>query len=120
MGMAAATTIDAYIAAFPESTQTLLKQLRAAIKEAAPIATERISYGMPCFRTTKNLVYFAGYTKHIGFYPGAATITHFKTQLSSYKHAKGSVQFPLTEAIPNALIIQMTEFKLQEVLNKEK
>lgn len=120
MGMATAKTIDAYISAFPASTQTLLKQLRAAILEAAPQATERISYGMPCFRTTKNLVYFAGYTKHIGFYPGAATIAHFETQLSQYKHAKGSVQFPLTEAIPSALIIQMTEFRLQELLNKEK
>jgi uncharacterized protein YdhG (YjbR/CyaY superfamily) len=120
MGMAAAKSIDAYIAAYPASTQTLLKQIRAAIKEAAPKATERISYGMPCFRTTKNLVYFAGHTKHIGFYPGAATIAHFETQLSVYKHAKGSVQFPLTEAIPTALIIQMTEFRLQELLNKEK
>ena len=117
--MAAATTIDAYIAAFPESTQTFLKQLRAAIKEAAPKATERISYGMPCFRTTKNLVYFAGYTKHIGFYPGSATIAHFKTKLSPYKHAKGSVQFPLTEAIPIGLIIQMTEFRLRELINKD-
>jgi uncharacterized protein YdhG (YjbR/CyaY superfamily) len=118
--MAAALTIDAYIASFPAATQNLLKQLRAAILEAAPQATEGISYGMPCFRTTKNLVYFAGYTKHIGFYPGAATIAHFKIQLSQYKHAKGSVQFPLSEAIPSALIIQMTEFRLQELLKKEK
>lgn len=120
MHTAAAKTIDEYIATFPAATQNLLKQLRAAILEAAPQATERISYGMPCFRTTKNLVYFGGYTKHIGFYPGAATIAHFETQLSQYKQAKGSVQFPLTEAIPSALIIQMTEFRLQELRKKDK
>jgi uncharacterized protein YdhG (YjbR/CyaY superfamily) len=118
MHTAAAKTIDEYIATFPVATQTLLKQLRAAIQVAAPHATERISYGMPCFRTSKNLVYFAGYNRHIGFYPGAATIAHFETQLSQYKHAKGSVQFPLTEAIPSDLIIQMTIFRLQDLLKK--
>ncbi|MFM6953549.1 MAG: iron chaperone [Sphingobacteriaceae bacterium] len=120
MRIPAAATIEEYIANFPASTQTLLKQLRAAVQEAAPKATERISYGMPCFRTIKNLIYFAAYTHHIGFYPGAATIAHFQSQLGPYKHAKGSVQFSLTEPLPIVLIKQMTKFRLGELINKEK
>lgn len=119
MPTSAAENMNEYIAAFPAATQVLLQEVRAVIKQAAPSATERMSYGMPCFRTTKNLVYFAGYKKHIGFYPGAATIKHFEPKLVAYRYAKGSVQFPLNRPIPRALIAQMVAFRIHEILNKE-
>ena len=92
--------VDAYIAGFPKDTQTLLEQLRTAIMKAAPDAEEVISYQMPAYKYFGMLVYFAGYKNHIGFYPGAAGIETFKKELSIYKGAKGSVQFPLDKPLP--------------------
>ncbi len=115
-----AETIDEYIATFPLATQNLLKELRAAIHLAAPQATECISYGMPCFRSTKNLVYFAAYKNHIGFYPGANSILHFQPQLKGYAFGKGSIQFPLHTPIPVVLIDKIVQFRLKEIAIKEK
>ena len=106
--------IDKYIEGFPEETQTILKQLRSVIKEAAPGAEEVISYQMPAFKYSGILVYFAGFKKHIGFYPTASGITAFKDELSSYKGAKGSVQFPIDKPLPYNLIAKIVKFRVKE------
>ena len=107
-------TIDAYIACFPEETQLILQKVRKTIREAAPDATEAISYGMPTLKLNGNLVHFAAYKHHIGFYPAPSGIERFKEPLSKYKSAKGSVQFQLNEPIPYALIMEIVAFRRRE------
>ena len=109
-----AADIDEYISTFPAETRKLLQQLRATIRKAAPRAEETISYGMPAFRQHRVLVYFAGYARHIGFYPTGTGIAAFKAELSAYKHSKGAVQFPLDKPLPLALIRRMVQYKVRE------
>lgn len=111
--------IDEYIANFPEDVQEILEKLRTTIREAAPEAEETISYQIPTFRLKGNLVHFAAYKKHIGFYPTPSGIEKFKKELSLYEGAKGSVKFPLDKPIPYDLIKMIVEFRVQENLNKE-
>lgn len=118
--MAAPTTIDQYIAAFPEATQALLQQVRETIRKAAPAAEECINYGIPTFKLNGNLVLFAGYKNHIGFYPGAGGIAAFSKEIAAYKSAKGSVQFPIGEKMPLALIARMVKFRVKQNLEKGK
>ena len=101
--------IDSYIASFPEKTQQLLQQVRAAVRKAAPQAQEKISYNMPAFTLNGNLVYFAGYKNHIGFYALPTGHAAFREALSAYKSGKGSVQFPLDKPMPLALITRMLQ-----------
>jgi len=110
--------VASYIAGFPPATQKLLKQLRATIQKAAPEAEEQISYGMPAYKYHGVLVYFAGYERHIGFYPTASGIENFKKEIAGYKHSKGAVQFPLDKALPLRLITAIVRFRVQ--LNLEK
>lgn len=97
-------TIDAYIAAFPDDVQTILQHIRRTIHEIAPEATEAIAYGMPTFRLHGNLVHFAGFKNHIGFYPVPSGMAAFQEELSAYKQGKGSARFPLDKPIPYDLI----------------
>ncbi len=110
--------IDSYIATFPVEVQEHLHQIRETIKNAAPQATEKISYGMPTFYLNGNLIHFAGYKKHIGLYPAPQGIEAFKNELSVYKGAKGSVQFPLDQPMPLDLIERITKFRVEEQLKK--
>lgn len=110
----AANTIDDYILQFPASVQTTLQQLRSVIKEAAPDADEKISWQMPTFVLHGNLVHFAAYKKHVGFYPGASGIEAFKNQLTEYKTSKGAVQFPIGKPIPYGLISEIVRFRVSE------
>ncbi len=87
--------IDNYISAFPKETQEILQQVRSTVRKAAPAAEETINYGIPTFTFNGNLIHFAGYENHIGFYPTPSAIEAFKKELSIYKGAKGSVQFPI-------------------------
>ena len=113
-----AKTIDEYIAEFPPETRKVLEELRALIKSLAPGATEKISYAIPTFHLNGNLVHFAGYERHVGFYPGAGGIEAFKEELKPYKSAKGSVQFPLDQPLPTDLIRRMVEFRVAENTGK--
>ena len=113
-----AKTIDEYIAEFPSDTRRVLEELRALIKATAPGATEKISYAIPTFYLNGNLVHFAGYEKHIGFYPGAGGIEAFREELKPYKSAKGSVQLPLGQPLPTDLIRRMVEFRVAENTGK--
>ncbi len=112
------TTIDEYIALFPEDVQKLLKEVRRVIKAAAPDAQETINYQIPTFTLQGNLVHFAGFKKHIGFYPTPSATEKFKAELSAYKGAKGSVQFPLDQPIPFDLISEIVKFRVQENLER--
>lgn len=115
-GKAGAESIDAYIQKFKPETQKALKQVRAAIRRAAPRAIEKISYAMPAFELNGNLVFFAGYKNHIGFYATPSGHTEFARALARYKVGKGSVQFPLDEAMPIKLIEKIVKFRVKENL----
>jgi uncharacterized protein YdhG (YjbR/CyaY superfamily) len=110
--------VDEYISRFPPKAQKLLQQLRATIRKAAPDAEEVISYAMPGYKLHGLLVCFAGYSKHIGFYPTPSAIAAFQEQLASYKKAKGSVQFPLNNRLPLTVIAAMIKFKRKENIEK--
>ncbi len=110
--------IDEYILQFPNDVQVLLEKVRATIKKAAPDAEEKISYQIPTFTLNGNLVHFAAFKHHIGFYPGAAGIKEFEDALSSYKSAKGSVQFPLDKPMPLGLITKIVKFRVKQARQK--
>ncbi|RLJ71865.1 iron chaperone [Pedobacter alluvionis] len=112
--------IDQYIATFPVETQKLLQQIRETINKAVPEAKEIISYGMPAFKQNTVLVYFACYTKHIGFYPTGSGIEAFKEEFARYKWSKGAVRFPLDKPLPLDLITRITKFKAERDLEKAK
>ena len=111
-------SIDEYIAQFPEEVQKKLKKLRAVIKAAAPYAEERISYQMPTFRLKGNLVHFAAYKNHIGFYPTPGGIKPFEQELSAYEVSKGTVRFPIDKPLPMELISKIVKFRVVEDLKK--
>lgn len=111
---ATSTTIDAYIAGYPEEVQAILQQIRRTIHETAPEATEAISYGMPTFKLHGNLVHFGAFKSHIGFYPVPSGMEAFQEELAAYKQGKGSVQFPLNKPMPLDLIRRIVEFRVQE------
>jgi uncharacterized protein YdhG (YjbR/CyaY superfamily) len=112
--------IDKYILQFPPEVKEILKTFRKVVKEAAPEAEEKISYQMPTFYLHGNLVHFAAQKNHIGFYPTPSGIDAFKKELSQYKGAKGSVQFPLEKPIPYELISEIVKFRVAENLKKAK
>jgi len=112
--------VDQYIASFPKDIQKLLQQVRSTIRKSAPEAKEIISYGMPAFNFKGNLVFFAAFKNHIGFYPTSSGIEAFKKELSIYKGAKGSVQFPLDKPLPIKLISKIVKFRVMENLEKAK
>uniref|UniRef100_UPI0040484D5A iron chaperone n=1 Tax=Roseivirga sp. TaxID=1964215 RepID=UPI0040484D5A len=118
--MESVENIDQYIAQFDDTVQGLLITMRATISNVIPEAEECINYGMPTFKLNGNLVHFAGYKNHIGFYPTPSAISAFATEISEYKWAKGSVQFPIDEPLPLDLIRRMVEFRVQENLAKPK
>ncbi|MFZ0544062.1 MAG: DUF1801 domain-containing protein [Candidatus Promineifilaceae bacterium] len=110
--------IDEYIRQFPDEIQEILQQLRQTIKESAPEAAEKISYQMPTFALNGNLVHFAAYKNHIGFYPTPSGIETFKEELSPYKSSIGAVQFPIDQPLPLELIGRIVKFRVEENLRK--
>lgn len=111
-------TIDEYIAGFPNDVQGKLQQVRETIKKAAPDAEETIKYAMPTFTLNGNLVYFAGFKNHIGFYATPKGNEAFQKELSAYKQGKGSIQFPLDQPMPLDLITKMVKYRVEENLGK--
>ncbi|MCL6605401.1 MAG: DUF1801 domain-containing protein [Paenibacillus sp.] len=112
------SSIDEYIVQFPLEVQEILQTLRKVIKESAPDAKEKISYQMPTFELHGNLVHFAAFKNHIGFYPAPSGIEAFARELSGYKGAKGSVQFPLDKPMPYELIREIVTFRVAENMKK--
>ena len=115
------TTMDAYIASFPKEVQGILEQIRQTIRMAAPEAVEAISYQIPTFKLNgSNLVHFAAWKEHIGFYATPSGNVAFKKELARYKVAKGSIQFPLDEPIPYDLVAKIAQFRVKETQVKKK
>jgi uncharacterized protein YdhG (YjbR/CyaY superfamily) len=111
-----APDIDSYIAAFPPAIRARLRKIRTAIRRAAPDAREKISYRIPTFALCGNLVHFAAFEHHIGFYPAASGVKKFTRELRSYDFAKGSVQFPHDRPLPLDLIAAIVKFRRAENL----
>ena len=111
-------TVEEYISSFPPDIQELLQQVRLTIQEAAPDAEECIAYGMPAYKLNGPLVYFAGYDKHIGFYPTGSHVQVFKDELAAYKTSKGAIQFPLDKSIPKALVKKIVRYRIDEDTEK--
>jgi len=118
MKTAPARSIDEYIAGFPRGVQQNLLAVRDIIREAAPEAEEAIKYQIPTFVLHGSLVHFAGFQRHIGFYPTPSAIEAFSSELDGYKSAKGSIQFPLNKPVPFTLIKKMVEFRVKETREK--
>jgi len=110
--------IDEYIAGFPADVRKILEEIRAIIRTAAPDAEEAIKYRIPTFVLNGNLVHFAGFDRHVGFYPTPSGIEAFKDELAAYPNAKGSVQFPLDRPVPFGLIRQIVQFRVKEARKK--
>jgi len=113
-------TIDEYIASFPRNVQSVLEKLRQAIRDSAPEAEEAISYRIPTFKSNGNLVHFAAFKDHIGFYPTPSAIEAFKEELSDYEVSKGTVRFPMNKPIPFDLVRRMVSYRVKENLDKRK
>jgi uncharacterized protein YdhG (YjbR/CyaY superfamily) len=111
-------TIDEYISSFPKPVQSLLQQVRKTIHSAAPDAEEAISYAIPTFKLNGNLVHFAAFKNHIGFYPAPTGLKEFEKDLSPYIQGKGSVQFPLDQPLPLALITKIVKFRAEQNMAK--
>ena len=111
-------TIDEYIAGFPPDVQEILRKTRKTIRAAAPGAEEAIKYRMPTFTLKGNLVHFAAFKEHLGFFPTPTGIEKFKDELSAYESAKGSVRFPLNKPVPFSLISKIVKFRVKESLER--
>lgn len=114
MDKPAFTNTEEYIARFDEPVRVRLEQIRSVIRDIVPEAEERISYQMPTFYLNGNLVHFAAFDKHIGLYPGPSGISAFEEELTPYKHAKGSVQFPLDQPLPIELVKRIAAYRADE------
>lgn len=112
--------VEEFIRGYPSPLRELLETLRATIREEAPEATEKISYGLATFYLKGNLVHYAAFKSHIGFYPTASGVSAFEKDFARYKHSKGAVQFPLDEALPLDLVRRVVRFRLGENLAKKK
>ena len=110
--------IDEYLERRSREDQRLLGQMRATIQKAAPEATEKISYGIPTFHLNGNLVHFAAFPNHIGFYPTSSGIAAFKKELGAYKWSKGAVQFPKDKPLPLVLVDKIVKFRVKESVEK--
>jgi uncharacterized protein YdhG (YjbR/CyaY superfamily) len=109
---------ETYFVAFPQQTQDMLREMYDIVKAVLPKAQEKISYGMPCFYQKQNVVYFAAFKNHIGFYPTASGVKAFENELVGLKFSKGAIQFPLDKAIPEKLIQKIVRFRIQEIETK--
>jgi len=112
-------TIDEYISSFPADIQGSLNKMRQIIREAAPEAAESVSYGIPTFKLNGNLVHFAAYKSHIGFYPTPSGIDKFREELSRYKLSKGTIWFPQDKTIPYDLVKRIVIFRVKENMQKK-
>lgn len=113
-------SIDEYLKSQPDNVVEILQKIRSVVHGEAPKAEEAIRYGMPTFRVSNtNLLHFAAYAHHIGFYPTPSAIEEFSEKLKMYKTSKGAIQFPLDKPIPYDLIKTMTKYRLKQVLEKK-
>jgi len=112
------STIDEYISQFPKHIQNILNEFRNIIKQEAPQAKEAISYQMPTFKLNGNLVHFAAFKDHIGFFPTPSPIVFFKKELSKYETSKGTIRFPLNKPIPFDIVRKIVKYRVKENMKK--
>jgi len=112
-------SVDEYISLFPTEIQSKLAKLRSVIKKAAPVAEEKLSYGMPAYTHKGMLLYFAAHTNHIGLYPYPSAMETFRKEITQYRTSKGTIQFPYDEPIPYGLVSDIVKFRLQENIKKD-
>ena len=110
--------VDAYIKTYTAEVRKILEKVRKTIHKAAPGAGEAMKYGIPTFTLNGNLVHFAAYKNHIGFYPSPPAIKVFKKELAGYEQSKGAIRFPLDKPIPYVLITKITKHRVEEVKNR--
>jgi uncharacterized protein YdhG (YjbR/CyaY superfamily) len=111
------TSINEYIATFPEETQKRLEQVRAAIHAAVPEAREKISYQIGAFELNgKNLIGFAGWKNHISIYPIPSGSETFNKQVAKYADGKGTLKFPLDKPLPLKLIAKIVKYRVADNL----
>ena len=118
MRMQSFKSVDAYIKSYPKDIQKTLRVIRATIRASALGAEEAMKYGIPTFVLGGNLVHFAAYKTHIGFYPGASAVRTFRKEIAKYKSSKGTVQFPIGSPIPLSLFTRIVKFRVKENLSK--
>lgn len=111
--------VDEYILSFPEDKQKIMNTIREIIRKEAPEAMETMSWGMPTYKLHGNLVHFAMAKAHLGFYPGSSGVEVFIDRLKDYKHSKGAIQFPLDKELPQALIIDIIQYRIQENMGEQ-
>jgi uncharacterized protein YdhG (YjbR/CyaY superfamily) len=114
------TEFETYFFSFPQETRDMLREMYDIVKAVLPEAQEKISYGMPCFYQKQNVVYFAAFKNHIGFYPTASGVKAFESELVGLKFSKGAIQFPLDKAIPEKLIQKIVLYRIEEIETKLK
>jgi uncharacterized protein YdhG (YjbR/CyaY superfamily) len=112
-------TIDEYVASFPRNIQNILEELRQVIRDSAPNAEEAISFQMPTFKLNGNLVWFAAFKNHIGFYPKASAIEAFRKELTDYEVSKGTIRFPFDKPIPFDLVRKIVKYRVKQNLEKK-
>lgn len=118
--MKAYKTVDEYISSFPDEIRAKLRQIREAIASEAPKAGEKIGYGIPTFTFHGNLVHYAAFDTHIGFYPGADGVAEFTKELKDYETSKGTIRFPLDKPLPLDLVRKITAFRVIQNSAKKK
>lgn len=112
-------TIDTYIKGFPKETQIILKKIRSLIKEIAPKATEKISYGIPTFNLNGTyLIYFSGWRHHVSLYPASTSMMEAVKEAVPYRVSKGTLKFPLNKPIPYPLIKKIVKYRLKDNLQR--
>jgi uncharacterized protein YdhG (YjbR/CyaY superfamily) len=113
--------VDNYLAAVPEPARSTLQRVRSAIRSAMPAeTTEAISYGIPAFKYSATLVWFAAFANHCSLFPGASVIQAFKNELKGYKTSKGTIHFPVDKPLPSALVKKMVKMRLAEKAQKKR
>lgn len=112
-------TVEEYIAQAPEAVREKLEEMRACLQAVTPGATESLKWGIPAFSYERILFTYAGFKRHIGFYPTPDAVVAFEKELAGYKTAKGSIQFPLEKALPLALIRKIARFRVKEVRERD-
>jgi uncharacterized protein YdhG (YjbR/CyaY superfamily) len=109
-------SVDEYIATHPSPVQTILRSVRAAIREAMPAAEEGISYQIPAYRLGgRAVLYFAAWKRHYSLYPvDDRLVATFAEELAPYEVSKGTIRLPLTEAVPVRLIERIARYRADE------
>lgn len=109
------SSVDAYLASLPDDKRAALERLRKTIRSAAPMATEKISYGMPAFHHRGNLVYYAAFKDHCSLFPASKKVlADHAEELAGYETTKGTIHFTVDDPLPVALVKKIVKERVAE------